>query len=151
MVANKARTILIGAVLIAGTAIISSGCPQPIGPPIDAPVAAIGAQPASGVAPLQVQFADQSDPGTSAIATWTWDFGDGTTSAVPNPSHVYAAAGGYSVLLTVTTADGTDTASAGIVVAEGVWDLPHPVAAPAEYVNLGVFPYHRPDSALYGP
>ncbi len=31
----------------------------------------------------------------------TWDFGDGTTSNEPNPSHKYAAAGNYNVTLTV--------------------------------------------------
>jgi hypothetical protein len=28
---------------------------------------------------------------------WTWDFGDGTTGSGPTPSHVYTAAGTYTV------------------------------------------------------
>lgn len=48
-----------------------------------------------------------SSPG----ATFAWDFGDGSTSTVPNPSHTYAAAGVYYVCLTVsnTNAGGTCT------------------------------------------
>jgi hypothetical protein len=38
--------------------------------------------------------------------TWHWDFGDGTESTDQNPSHTYAAAGTYLVVLTVTDACG---------------------------------------------
>lgn len=34
----------------------------------------------------------------------TWDFGDGTSSNLENPTHVYAAAGDYNVTLNVTEA-----------------------------------------------
>ncbi|MCX6210003.1 MAG: PKD domain-containing protein, partial [Bacteroidetes bacterium] len=34
--------------------------------------------------------------------TYSWDFGDGTTSTLANPTHSYAAAGEYDVKLTVT-------------------------------------------------
>ena len=37
---------------------------------------------------------------------WLWDFGDGTTSTLQNPKHVYAAAGNYTVALTVTDNNG---------------------------------------------
>ena len=42
-----------------------------------------------------------SEPG-GTIASYSWDFGDGTTSAEQDPSHQYAAAGEYQVTLTVT-------------------------------------------------
>jgi PKD repeat protein len=59
----------------------------------------------SGVAPLTVQFTDQSNvPGASS---WYWEFGDGQTSAARNPSHTYTGAGTYSVRLTVTGTPGT--------------------------------------------
>lgn len=41
-----------------------------------------------------------------AIASWLWDFGDGTTSALQNPTHVYMAAGSYNVTLNVTDTNG---------------------------------------------
>lgn len=34
--------------------------------------------------------------------TWAWDFGDGTSSNIPDPIHTYAATGTYTVSLTVT-------------------------------------------------
>ncbi len=34
--------------------------------------------------------------------TWLWDFGDGNTSTLQNPSHTYAAAGTYNVQLIVS-------------------------------------------------
>jgi len=42
-----------------------------------------------------VQFTDSS---SNAVA-WTWDFGDGGTSGIQNPLHVYPAPGSYSVTL----------------------------------------------------
>ena len=56
-----------------------------------------------GSAPLMVQFFDTSN---GRVATWQWDFGDGTTSDVQNPSHVYTLPGDYAVTLTVIGADG---------------------------------------------
>ncbi|MCD4723754.1 MAG: choice-of-anchor J domain-containing protein [Bacteroidales bacterium] len=42
----------------------------------------------------------------SDIISWLWDFGDGQTADVPNPSHIYQDGGIYTVSLTVS--DGTD-------------------------------------------
>ena len=33
---------------------------------------------------------------------WLWDFGDGTTSTLQNPSHIFPGVGSYNVILTVT-------------------------------------------------
>ena len=38
----------------------------------------------------------------STTTTYVWDFGDGTTSALQNPVHLYASGGIYSVQLTVS-------------------------------------------------
>ena len=81
------------------------GCP----PAATGPTAAFDAAPTSGQAPLTVQFTDQSTPGSSAITAWSWDFGDGLTSTEQNPGHIFGAPGSYTVALTVTTADGSDT------------------------------------------
>jgi PKD repeat protein len=42
------------------------------------------------------------------IVSRTWDFGDGTTSTDPNPSHTFTSAGNYNVKLTVTDNDGAN-------------------------------------------
>jgi gliding motility-associated-like protein len=63
-----------------------------------------------------VTFTDSStvQPGTGTIATWTWNFGDGTPSVVRNNNtpvtHTYAAAGPYTVTLQVTTNNGCRSA-----------------------------------------
>ncbi len=54
----------------------------------------------------EIAFADLS---TNTPTTWAWNFGDGTTSNVQNPTHTYANAGTYTVSLVVTNIDGSDT------------------------------------------
>jgi PKD repeat protein len=54
---------------------------------------------------LQVAFTDQS----VLPQTWLWDFGDGVTSSLPNPTHTYAAYGTYNVKLTVTNGGCSNT------------------------------------------
>ncbi|MCF8301704.1 MAG: T9SS type A sorting domain-containing protein [Bacteroidales bacterium] len=63
------------------------------------------ASPRSGEPPLEVQFTDETEGGTPD--SWLWEFGDGDTSNVQNPTHVYDSAGTYSVKLTVTDSAGS--------------------------------------------
>jgi PKD repeat protein/photosystem II stability/assembly factor-like uncharacterized protein len=56
-----------------------------------------------GAAPLTVQFEDMS---TGYPVLWYWQFGDGSTSTMQNPSHTYENTGVYSVSLEVTTSFG---------------------------------------------
>lgn len=53
-----------------------------------------------------VQFTDQS---FYNITSWLWNFGDGVTSTIQNPSHTYTASGTYSVSLKATNANGNNT------------------------------------------
>ena len=70
------------------------------------PVANFTASTTSGVAPLAMNFTSTS---TGSITKYAWTFGDGTTSTTQNPSHVYSAAGAYTVALTVTGSGGSNT------------------------------------------
>ncbi|HVP93641.1 MAG TPA: PKD domain-containing protein [Methanoregulaceae archaeon] len=70
------------------------------------PVAAFSGSPRDGNAPLEVQFTDSS---TGHPSAWLWDFGDGTTSSLPNPAHVYSDGGSYPVSLTVANLFGADS------------------------------------------
>lgn len=63
-----------------------------------APVAMWSATPVGGAAPLTVQFTDAS---TGTPTSWLWNFGDGNTSTVQNPSHMYLNPGNYTVTLQV--------------------------------------------------
>ncbi len=71
-----------------------------------APVAQFTATPTSGTFPLTVNFSNTS---TGSITSYAWTFGDGGTSTLASPSHVYAAAGTYTVSLTVTGPGGSNT------------------------------------------
>ena len=70
------------------------------------PVANFTGNPTSGPAPLTVMFTDTS---TGSPTSWSWTFGDGGTSAAQNPSHIYNTANQYTVSLTATNAQGSDT------------------------------------------
>lgn len=70
------------------------------------PVASFSGVPASGTAPLTVNFSDQS---TNSPTNWAWNFGDGGTSTQQNPWHTFDSAGTYTVELVVSNGFGTDT------------------------------------------
>ena len=71
--------------------------------------AAFSAANTSGNYPLTVQFQDNSTSSGSGITGWAWTFGDGSTSILQHPSHVYQSPGIYSVTLTVLDDTGTDS------------------------------------------
>ncbi|RAX17083.1 PKD domain-containing protein, partial [Pseudarthrobacter sp. AG30] len=100
-----------------------------LGPAAPAPVASFTASPTSGTAPLNVTFTDTS---TGSPTSWAWDFGDGGTSTVQNPTHSYAAAGTYVAKLTATNGTGPSApASATITVtAAGVAPVASFTASP---------------------
>jgi glucose/arabinose dehydrogenase/PKD repeat protein len=72
------------------------------------PTVVTSAQPTEGPAPLTVTFssAGTSDPEGDPL-TYSWAFGDNTTSTQANPVHTYTAKGPYSARLTVS--DGSNT------------------------------------------
>lgn len=53
----------------------------------------------SGNTPLTIQFTDQSN---FSPTSWSWDFGDSTSSTSQNPSKTYSAPGTYTVSLTAS-------------------------------------------------
>jgi|GEM_PF-1089203 len=76
------------------------------------PVANFTSNVTRGDAPLPVQFTDLSQNATK----WNWDFGDETNSSKQSPAHIYFAAGNYTVNLTVSNENGTNSTSATITV-----------------------------------
>jgi len=85
--------------------------------PNQAPVANAAASPTSGYAPLAVGFSSAgSSDSDGSIVSYTWAFGDGTTSTLSNPSHTFSFPGTYVAVLTVTDnqgAQGTSSVTIG--------------------------------------
>jgi PKD repeat protein len=66
---------------------------------------------------LTCTFTDASTDSDGWVASWSWDFGDGGTSAVQNPSHLYTKSDTYTVSLKVTDNVGTtDTTTKSVSV-----------------------------------
>lgn len=60
--------------------------------------------PAAGCVPLTVQFTNLSQ--FADAGSYLWDFGDGATSQIANPSHTYVTNGTYTVTLSASNATG---------------------------------------------
>jgi YVTN family beta-propeller protein len=69
---------------------------------------------------VPVQFTDLSKDATK----WVWDFGDGSGSTKQNPVHTYSATGIYTVSLTVSNSNGTDSKLATVNVVPNGYPAP---------------------------
>ena len=83
-------------------------------------VAAFSVSPAAPVEGQAVQFTDTS---TGSPTSWSWNFNDGSTSGAQNPTHAFAAAGSYSVVLTASNAGGSSSATRVVAVTAKPADL----------------------------
>jgi len=78
-------------------------------------------------------FTDQSVDPDGILVNWTWDFGDGTTSNIQNPTHQYTNPTMYSICLTVEDDQGTtdtickDILVTGIDVNQSIHDRGFPI------------------------
>ncbi len=75
---------------------------------------------------LSCNFTDASTDNDGTVVGFAWDFGDGGTSTLQNPGHTYAAAGTYSVTLTVTD----DLGATGAVTKSVSVTAPAPAPGP---------------------
>lgn len=78
----------------------------------------ITATPLSGAAPLNIAFT-ASNIGSTMIENWNWSFGDGGTSNIQNPNHVYYNEGSFTARLIARGIgnSGYDTSTVTIQVA----------------------------------
>jgi PKD repeat protein len=117
------------------------------------------AEPAvrSGPAPLEVRFdgspSYDPDPG-GRVASWRWDFGDGTGATGQEVTHTFTASGRFFPTLTVTDDSGAETTfveeiTAGLPAAPVV----HTGGAGGSTVHGAVDPENQPTQWLveYGP
>ncbi len=61
--------------------------------------------PGMGSAPHTISATDMS---TGIVTSWIWDFGDGGTSTLQNPTHIYNQPGTYSISLVASGPGGFD-------------------------------------------
>lgn len=96
---------------------------------------------------LTVQF---DYPGTTPITGYAWDFGDGSTSSLAAPVHVYAQAGTYTVSLSITTASGcTGVLTQTVTIASTGMSTPEIVGQPVIRWNDGELSITLP-SGIHG-
>ena len=65
---------------------------------------------------LSSRAATFTDTSTGSPATWSWNFGDNTTSAQQSPNHTYASDGIYTATLTITGAGGSSVFSQSVII-----------------------------------
>jgi PKD repeat protein len=70
------------------------------------PSAKIIVEKDSGSAPFNVKFTAEASDSDGEIESYSWDFGDGETSSLKNPSHTFNESGTYIVTLTVSDNSG---------------------------------------------
>ena len=73
------------------------------------------------------QFTDLSTLSSGTITSWNWDFGNGQTSTLQNPTTVYTSTGPVNIILTVSTAWCSDSDTLPITIEP----LPVPAFAPS--------------------
>jgi PKD repeat protein len=88
-----------------------------------------------GPAPLSVQFTDQS---TGNPTSWKWTFGDGDSSLLQHPVHIYQLYGSYTVKLTIS--DGTS----GFALEKKDY-----ITVKQNYVNCDTLRYPLPEPLIY--
>ncbi len=75
-------------------------------------------EPCAGVTPVQFNITSGTSYGLNCNQSRTarWDFGDGTGSTSPNPSHVYDRADTFNVRLILNNGCGADTIEQQVIV-----------------------------------
>ncbi len=90
-----------------------------------------------GPAPLSVDFDGQT---SQSVISWDWDFGDGNSSALQSPTHLYAVGGSYDVNLTIQTSGGpfTTTTTNAVWAYADTTELPTLVGAPSQKIRVDI-------------
>ncbi|NME71894.1 PKD domain-containing protein [Flammeovirga aprica] len=106
------------------------------------PVAMISADPVSGTEPLTVNFnASASSDADGSIASYAWDFGNGTTETGIEVSHTFTTAGSYNVVLLVTDNEGASSQDT-VTITVDPWEAcanPTPISVPFVQNGAGDF------------
>ena len=114
----------------------------------DGPSAPTGDFSWSPQSPVEGEVVNFTDTSAGSPISWFWNFDDGSTSNLQNPSHVFHAAGAFQVRLTVSNPQGSDSAVKTVTIDPG--DTIQHVALGDSYASGegagDYFPYtDRPD------
>ncbi len=111
---------------------------------VEAPQAQLNISEREGCLPHTTSFSALLTT-TGSIASYHWDFGDGTTSSLPTPSHAYTQQGIHPVILTLETSGGcrlvlTSSVQAGEIPVVDFDGTPKAPCAdrPVHFTNLSV-------------
>lgn len=102
-------------------------------PTVNAPTVDFTFNQLGTYAPLYIQFINLS----SNADSYSWDYGDGTTSTEVNPNHLYTTGGTYTVRLNATNSGGTTTKTKSVIVSSP------PSSARISALNMTVFPVNN--------
>jgi uncharacterized membrane protein len=92
--------------------------------PNQPPVVDFTAQPAISSGSFAYSFtANATDP-DGMIVSYNWEFGDGTTSILQNPTHTYITAGSYTTKVTVTDNRGAQANATQVIQLNGSDTMP---------------------------
>lgn len=116
-------------------------------PTQQSPIASFTATPLGGITPVNATFdAGASTDPDGSIASYTWDFGDGTGATGVTAGHTYATPGVYLVTLTVTDNSGNTSIAASTITAGSaltgvsISGSPNPPVGPGTNVTLTATP-----------
>ncbi len=101
--------VIVPVALLVALAVAACASPEPVSSEFNADVVV-------GPAPLTVKFSPVEN---SEEAQFSWEFGDGATSAERSPSHTYFDAGQFTVRLSVTVEDRSFTGDTIVSVQPG--------------------------------
>lgn len=120
------RLIILVFVTLSGTAASVNG---------QSPVANFTGTPLSGCSPVVIHFQDLS---TGNPTSWSWDFGNSNTSSLQNPTAIYFTPGSYTIKLTVTNANGSNT----LIRSQLITVYEFPTVNFSANAFSGCFPFH---------
>jgi len=118
----KFTSIIKNIIMFCLSIITLNSCSKKDSTPAPQPTSSFTWQSTNTTAPSTVVFTNTSTNATS----YSWDFGDGNSSIVASPTHIYALAGTYTAKLVATGSGGTASMSEVITIKT---PIPSPVAS----------------------
>ncbi|MBK7029366.1 MAG: PKD domain-containing protein [Bacteroidales bacterium] len=102
-------------------AIISGGCSDTVTSTVNVtPPPLVDFSSLAGCSGDTTQFTSSTTVNVNATQSWYWQFGDGLSSTLVDPIHIYAQSGTFNVMLTITdTAGCINTKTNSVVVTPG--------------------------------